>query len=197
METLVLPSGQAPPDASCSRRSCIVAIMRPAQNSEPRLPQLSLHTPVGDLTLSEEAGQLVAVDWGWGRDQTATPALLEARRQMQAYFDGDLRHFDLDLAPTGTEYRKRVWRALMDVPLGQTRTYAELAVAAGGSPRSIGTAMARNPLPIIVPCHRVVASNGAGGYSGGEGLPTKYFLLALERRLASPVPTTQPRLDLP
>lgn len=159
------------------------------------MPQLSLHTPVGDLTLSEEDGDIVALDWGWGRDQTETPALLEARRQLHAYFDGELDHFTLALAPFGTAYRRRVWQALIDIPAGQTRTYAELASVAGGSARSIGGAMATNPIPILIPCHRVVATNGPGGYSGGDGLPTKRFLLALEQRLA-PLPSTdQPRLE--
>ncbi len=166
------------------------------------MPQLSLHTPVGDLTLSEEEGSLVAIDWGWGRDQTPTPGLIEARRQLQAYFDGELLHFKLPLAPAGTTYRKRVWKVLMRVPPGQVWTYGALATAAGGSARSVGTAMSHNPIPIIIPCHRVVAGHGPGGYSGGDGLPTKHFLLALERRTAAPVPTApiptaQTRLDLP
>jgi methylated-DNA-[protein]-cysteine S-methyltransferase len=163
------------------------------------VPQLSLHTPVGDLTLSEEDGSLVAVDWGWGRDQTITPLLAAARHQMHAYFDGALERFDLPLAPFGTDYRKRVWKALIEVPLGATRSYRDLASVAGGSARSVGTAMATNPIPIIIPCHRVVASgkgrNGMGGYSGGDGLPTKLFLLALEQRMA-PMTATQPRLEL-
>ncbi len=161
------------------------------------MPQLSLHTPVGDLTLSEEVGEIVAVDWGWGRDQTLTPVLLEARGQLQAYFDGGLLQFNLPLAPMGTVYRKRVWQALTTIPPGQTWTYGQLADVAGGSARSIGSAMSHNPIPVIIPCHRIVASNGVGGYSGGDGLPTKHFLLALERRSLPPVATLQPRLDLP
>lgn len=148
------------------------------------LPQLSLHTPVGDITLSEEDDRIVALDWGWGRDQTQTRGLVEGRRQLQAYFDGMLACFSLPLAPVGTDYRRRVWQALVDVPPGQTRTYAQLAAAAGGSARSIGGAMAANPIPIVIPCHRVVASGGIGGFSGGDGLPTKRYLLALEQRAA-------------
>ncbi len=159
------------------------------------MPQLSLHTPVGDITVSEDEGAIVALDWGWGRDQEATPVLLEARRQVQAYFDGDLAAFTLPLAPWGTAYRKRVWQALCDIPTGQTRSYAELAETAGGGARSIGGAMACNPIPILIPCHRVVASNGLGGYSGGDGLPTKRFLLALEQRFATPPSLLQPTLE--
>ncbi len=163
--------------------------------TDPRLPQLSLHTPVGDLSLSEEDGALVALDWGWGSLQSPTPLLCAARDQLHAYFDAARVVFDIPLAPHGTAYRKRVWQALCAVPPGETRRYGELAAIAGGSPRSIGTAMATNPIPIFIPCHRVVASAGPGGYSGGDGLPTKHFLLALERQaLASS--TDQPRLEL-
>lgn len=148
------------------------------------LPQLSLHTPVGDITLSEEDERIVALDWGWGRDQTETCGLAEGRRQLQAYFDGELFRFSLPLAPVGTAYRRRVWQALIDVPPGQTRTYTQLAARAGGSARSIGGAMAANPIPIVIPCHRVLASGGIGGFSGGDGLSTKRYLLALEQRAA-------------
>jgi methylated-DNA-[protein]-cysteine S-methyltransferase len=111
---------------------------------------------------------------------------------MQAYFDGALRRFDLPLALAGTAYRQRVWQALADIPYGQTRTYQQIAAAAGGSPRSIGGANGANPAPIIIPCHRVVATTGVGGYSGGDGIATKRFLLTLEQAepLAQP---DQPR----
>ena len=164
--------------------------------SEPRLPQLSLHSPVGDLSLSEEDGALVALDWGWGSEQTATALLREARSQLHAYFDGDLQQFSLALAPAGTAYRKRVWQALIAIPPGITVTYGDLAATVGGSARSIGTAMATNPIPIIIPCHRVVASAGPGGYSAGDGLATKHFLLALERRGVAFDPTAQTQLEL-
>ena len=165
------------------------------QYSESRLSQLSLHTPVGDITLSEEDGSIVALDWGWGRDQSISPVLADARHQLQAYFDGERSHFALSLAPRGTPYRRRVWQALIDIPPGQTRSYAELAAIAGGSARSVGGAMANNPIPIIIPCHRIVAIGGPGGYSGGDGLPTKRFLLALEQRSAPSLPNDQPRLE--
>jgi methylated-DNA-[protein]-cysteine S-methyltransferase len=144
------------------------------------LPQLSLHTPVGDLTVSEEDGAIVALDWGWGRDQTETPLLLRARAQLHAYFDGELTAFDLPVAPAGTPYRRAVWQALQTIPYGATRTYGQVAALAGGSPRSVGTANGANPIPIIIPCHRVLASNGLGGYSGGDGTDTKRYLLDLE-----------------
>lgn len=148
------------------------------------MPQLSLHTPLGDLTVSAEDEAIVAVDWGWGRDQTETPALICAREQLQAYFDGRRTRFDLPLAPHGSEYRRRVWAALCAIPPGETRTYAEIARLAGGSARSVGQANGANPIPVLIPCHRVVAAGGMGGYSGGHGLDTKRFLLQLEARAA-------------
>ena len=144
------------------------------------MPQLSLHRPIGDLTVSEENGAIVAVDWGWGRDQQETRLLRRAVDQLDAYFDGTLDAFDLPLAPPGTAYRRRVWQALCDIPYGQTRTYADIAAVAGGVARSVGQANGSNPIPIFIPCHRVVASAGLGGYSGGDGLDTKRYLLDLE-----------------
>jgi methylated-DNA-[protein]-cysteine S-methyltransferase len=168
-----------PPPASLDSRPAEVWHPR-GERSRTRLPQLSLHTPIGDVTVSEEDGALVSLDWGWGRDQTETPLLCRARDQLHAYFDGVLTEFDLPLAPEGTPYRRRVWQALCDIPYGATRTYAELAAAAGGSARSVGQANGRNPIPIIIPCHRVVAATHLGGYSGGDGLETKRYLLSLE-----------------
>jgi len=139
-----------------------------------------LHTPIGPITVSEEDGAIVALDWGWGRDQTETATLRRARTQLHAYFDGKRSGFSLPLNPQGTPYRRRVWQALTEIPYGATRSYAEIARAAGGAPRSVGQANAANPIPIIIPCHRVLASNGIGGYSGGDGLETKRYLLALE-----------------
>jgi methylated-DNA-[protein]-cysteine S-methyltransferase len=145
------------------------------------MPQLSLHSPLGALTLSEEDGAIVALDWGFGRDQTATPLLLEGRAQVQAYFDGTLRDFDLPLAPHGSPYRRRIWQALAEIPYGRTCSYSEIAAKAGGSARSVGTANGANPIPIIIPCHRVVGATSLGGYSGGDGIETKIWLLALEQ----------------
>jgi methylated-DNA-[protein]-cysteine S-methyltransferase len=144
------------------------------------VPLLSLHTPVGDISVAEADGAVVSVDWGWGRDQDETVLLRSAREQLHSYFDGALTEFDLPLAPAGSPYRQSVWRALLAIPYGATRTYLDIARAAGGSPRSVGGANGANPIPIIIPCHRVVATTGIGGYSGGEGLPTKRALLGLE-----------------
>jgi methylated-DNA-[protein]-cysteine S-methyltransferase len=146
------------------------------------LPQLSLHSPVGDITVSEEDGAVVALDWGWGRDQQETVLLRSAREQLDAYFDGQLSDFDLPLAPLGSAYRRRVWQALREIPFGATRSYAEIAAIAGGSARSVGQANGSNPIPLIIPCHRVVAVGHLGGYSGGDGVATKRWLLAHENQ---------------
>ncbi len=158
-----------------------------------------MHSPVGELTIFEDDGAIVAIEWGWaGGDARAedmgqsppvagngSPLLHRARGQLEAYFDGTLRAFDLPLAPPGTEYRRRVWRALCDIPFGETRSYLDIARAAGGSPRSVGQANGSNPIPIIIPCHRVVATTHLGGYSGAGGLDTKRWLLDHENPTAS------------
>ncbi|MCB8880873.1 methylated-DNA--[protein]-cysteine S-methyltransferase [Acidisoma cellulosilytica] len=164
------------------------------------MPQLSLHTPIGPVTVSAEQEMIVAVDWGWGRDQEPTPVLTEARAWLQDYFDHQIRPMTLPLDPYGTPYRRAVWTAIAGIPPGETWTYAKVAATAGGSPRSIGTAMAHNPIPLLIPCHRVVGSgaNGRftiGGYSGGEGPETKRFLLDLEAQ-AAPRPGLQQRITL-
>jgi methylated-DNA-[protein]-cysteine S-methyltransferase len=144
------------------------------------VPQLSLHSPVGDITVFEEDGAIVSLDWGWVPNQIPSPVLEDAREQLQAYFDGALTAFDLPLAPVGTAYRRLIWQALCEIPYGETRSYQAIAVKAGGSARSVGQANGHNPIPLIIPCHRVVATTHIGGYSGGDGLPTKRWLLALE-----------------
>jgi methylated-DNA-[protein]-cysteine S-methyltransferase len=128
----------------------------------------------------EQDGAIVALDWGWVRDQDDTALLRRAQEQLDAYFDGALQRFDLPLNPAGTPYRRRVWQALCDIPYGETRCYQQIATVAGGSARSVGQANGANPIPLIIPCHRVVAAGHLGGYSGGEGLATKRWLLALE-----------------
>lgn len=144
---------------------------------------LAYNSPVGPLTLFEEDGALIAVEWGWPPETAEPPApvLERARDQLDAYFEGRLKEFDLPLAPMGTTFQKRVWQALAAIPHGTTRTYGQLAGELATAPRALGGACGRNPLPIIVPCHRVLAADGSlGGYSGMDGIDTKRFLLTLE-----------------
>ena len=162
------------------------------------MPQTFLHTPLGTLTLSEEDGAIVALDWGQGRDREETPLLRRAADQLQDYLDGLRTGFDLPLNPMGSPFRQRVWGALRDIPHGETRSYAELARLLGTASRAIGGANGANPIPVIIPCHRVIGAGGTiGGYSGGDGLSTKRWLLALERRARRPDPTSPDLLDGP
>ncbi len=144
-----------------------------------------MHTPIIDLTLTEIEGSIIAVDWGWSPFQEPTDLLREAKRQLDAYFDGDLTHFDLPLNPMGTKHQEKVWKAMMAIPYGETVTYGELAKNIGSAAQAVGTACGRNPLPVLVPCHRVIASAGKlGGYSGDGGLYTKRALLVIEGALS-------------
>ena len=144
------------------------------------MPSLSIPSPVGQLTIDERDDALVAIRWGNGAAGNGSPLLAEAARQLAAYFAGQLFDFDLPLAAAGTAFDRRVRAAMRAIPYGETRTYGELAHATDSGPRAIGGACGRNPIPIVVPCHRVLARSGLGGYSGGTGLPTKQWLLALE-----------------
>lgn len=145
------------------------------------MPHISFATPIGDLSLFEENGKLVAVEWGRAGGGKATPLLDKARKQLDEYFDGKRRKFDLPLAPAGTPYQKKVWAAVARIPFGQTKSYGDLAHETDSGPRAVGGACGRNPIGIIVPCHRVLGSHGTlGGYSGTGGLVTKKALLKLE-----------------
>ncbi len=145
---------------------------------------LSLHSPVGALTLFEEDGAIVALDWGWGALQEPTDLLKQAEKQIQAYFDGSLTSFDLPLAPKGTDARKKVWDTLLSIPYGSTKSYGWLAGKTGSNARVVGGICGSNPIPILIPCHRIIASDGRMvGYSGGDGVETKRALLRLEGAL--------------
>ncbi len=156
---------------------------------------VSYDSPIGRLVLVAEDGALVRivlppVDGVGDEPQppapatTGDPTLARASAALDAYFAGDLRAFDdLPLAPHGSDFDRRVWDALRAIPYGATVSYAELAASVGvpRAARAVGQANGRNPLPIVVPCHRVVASGGKlGGYAGG--LDAKRTLLDLERR---------------
>lgn len=145
------------------------------------MPQLSTHSPVGDLTISEEEGKLVSLDWGWGKDQLETPLLVKAKNELEEYFDGTRKTFDLPLNPPGTKFLRHVWAELRRIPYGKTITYGELAVLVENVPRALGQACGKNPIPIIIPCHRVLGSGKQMvGYSGDGGVETKCALLRLE-----------------
>jgi len=146
--------------------------------------QVTVASPVGSLVISERDGKIVALDWGTAVVESDTPVLAAAAQQLNAYFYCELRRFDLPLAPPGTAFQQAVWKAMQEIPYGKTRSYADLARQLESGPRAIGGACGRNPMPILIPCHRVLASGDRiGGYTSPGGLETKRFLLHLEGAL--------------
>lgn len=149
-----------------------------------------IDSPIGPLTIVERDGELAAVYMAEHAHaptvetlgEQVSDALPEVTRQLGEYFAGQRTDFDLPLNPTGTEFQRQVWAALREIPHGATRTYAQLASAVGRptASRAVGMAVGRNPVSIVVPCHRVVGSTGQlTGYAGG--VARKEFLLTLER----------------
>lgn len=144
-----------------------------------------LASPVGPLRLVASEDGLTAVEFSRATPDRKPPEntlLRLAVEQLNAYFDGRLRDFELPLAPQGSEFQRRVWQELRSIPYGTTASYADIAVRIGSpvsASRAIGLANGANPHAIVVPCHRVIGSDGSlVGYGGG--LPRKRFLLALE-----------------
>ena len=141
----------------------------------------SVPSPVGTLTLFSDGEAINVIEWGRGPDAQSSPLLDEAARQLNAYFDGSLRVFDLPLDPAGTEYQRKVWSAFAQIPYGEIRTYGDIAGNLSSHARAVGLACGANPIPVILPCHRVIGANGKmTGFSGGAGVETKVQLLTLE-----------------
>jgi methylated-DNA-[protein]-cysteine S-methyltransferase len=146
-------------------------------------------TPVGRTMLAWRGEAVTSIRFGSmlggaspGHWRFVPGAVNDATRQLQAYFAGELRVFDLELAADGTEFQRRVWRAVAEIPYGETRSYAEIAEQIGNpaAVRAVGAANGRNDIPIVIPCHRVIGSDGGlCGYAGGVGL--KGALLTFER----------------
>ncbi len=147
------------------------------------MPALSFDTPVGRLAVHETDGAITRITWD-DAPQSCTPeiaTLAAARDQIEAYFARRRTTFDLPLSPAGTPFQQAVWRQLSAIPYGVTKTYGEIAAVIESAPRAVGRACGENPIPIVIPCHRVLAAGGgSGGYSGGGGVATKFKLLALE-----------------
>ncbi|TAA28352.1 methylated-DNA--[protein]-cysteine S-methyltransferase [Pseudoxanthomonas winnipegensis] len=152
-------------------------------------------SPVGPLRVAASDAGLHGIEFPENRHPVKRletwepgdhPLLREAQAQLDAYFAGRLQAFDLPLAPHGTAFQREVWLALAQIPFGQTWSYARLAQRVGrpGASRAVGAANGRNPLPIVLPCHRVIGADGTLTGFGG-GLPTKQFLLELEGALPS------------
>ncbi|MBO6947769.1 MAG: methylated-DNA--[protein]-cysteine S-methyltransferase [Rhodospirillales bacterium] len=143
---------------------------------------ISFNSPIGPLTVFSEDGALIVIEAGAVPGAgSGDPLLKEARRQIDDYFDGKLKVFDLPTNPAGTPRQREIWNAMAKIPYGETCTYGELAETVKSSARAIGGACGRNPLPIVIPCHRVLGANDAiGGYSFADGAATKRQLLMLE-----------------
>jgi methylated-DNA-[protein]-cysteine S-methyltransferase len=160
-------------------------------------------SPIGDLTLTSDGAALTGLymcqhrgqpgsgpEASWQRDDSAFQAV---REQLASYFEGKLRDFDLPLRMDGTPFQQRVWQGLRAIPFGETISYAELARRIGhpGASRAVGSANGRNPISIVVPCHRVIAADGTlGGYGGG--LDRKDWLLQHETAARVDWRETQP-----
>ncbi len=146
-----------------------------------------ISSPLGPLTITGSSHAVESVGWDFDKTLTAgttthsSPLLDECARQLQAYFDGRLTAFDVPVAPAGTAFQQRVWQRLMDISFGQTLSYGQLAqrLDPPSAPRAIGSAVGRNPISLIIPCHRIVGSSGnLIGYAGG--LDRKEWLLTHE-----------------
>jgi methylated-DNA-[protein]-cysteine S-methyltransferase len=144
------------------------------------MPVIAVDTPVGRLGIAERDGRIVRVSWSARPQGEPTPLLIEAARQVAAYFAGELREFDLPLEPGGNDLERGVFDAMRAIPYGQTRTYGDIAGDLATHGKEIGQACAANPIPVIIPCHRVLSVSGLGGYSGAGGIETKIALLKLE-----------------
>jgi len=145
----------------------------------------SIMTPVGNMSCFEDNEQIVVLEWGQAPKGIETPLLKEAKAQLSAYFSGDLTDFDLPLDPQGTEHQKKVWKIMAAIPFAETITYGDIAKEIKSAPRAVGGACGKNPIPIIIPCHRVVGGGGKlTGFSGGEGVSTKIQLLQMEQAVA-------------
>ena len=152
-----------------------------------------IDSPIGELRLVENDGAVTAIEFTPFRDQDGRPrgardddqpVLVETARQLRAYFDRDLKEFDLPLAPVGSDFQQRVWKQLGEIGYGETASYGQVALRLGmtnAASRAVGLANGRNPIPIVIPCHRVIGANGTlTGYAGG--LERKQTLLELEQQ---------------
>jgi methylated-DNA-[protein]-cysteine S-methyltransferase len=151
-----------------------------------------IDSPVGALRLVEQDGALTMIEYSPFRDHDGRPrgdrdddhpVLVETARQLRAYFGRDLKEFDLPLAPAGSDFQQRVWEQLQLIGYGETASYGQIAHRLGltnAASRAVGLANGRNPIPIVIPCHRVIGANGTlTGYAGG--LDRKQALLEIEQ----------------
>jgi len=141
----------------------------------------TLSTQIGPLSIVADEHFVKQIKIGKEEKGRKNRIIERAESEIISYFSGNLREFTVPVKPEGTEYQKKVWRAIMEIPYGELRAYEWVAQKAGGSPRSVGNALRANPIPIIIPCHRVIRKDGSlGGFSAG--LEVKRFLIEHERK---------------
>ncbi|MDG1209195.1 MAG: methylated-DNA--[protein]-cysteine S-methyltransferase [Paracoccaceae bacterium] len=141
---------------------------------------LTADTGLGVFSIEETDGAITALHWRAAKMDEETPLLVEARRQLIAYAQGDLTEFDLPLVPEGGPLRQAVLAEMRAIPFGETKTYGEIAKVVGAPAQAVGQACGANTIPVIIPCHRVTGTGGLGGFSGMGGVETKVELLRHE-----------------
>lgn len=144
------------------------------------MPTLFIPTPTGPMQIVQEDEAIVRTEWAPMGGSDPTPLLKEAKAQIDAYFAGTLQVFDLPLKVQGSAFQQHVCSAIFAIPFGETRTYGDLAKEIGAPAQAIGGGCGGNPIPLIIPCHRVLSASGLGGFSGSHGVETKVALLRHE-----------------
>lgn len=144
------------------------------------MKQRSLHTQFGDLTLTEIDGAITALEWFWAEVQSGSALLDEGVAQLDAYARGTRETFDLPLRVAGSDFQRDVCAQMSAIKFGYTVTYGDIAQALGVPTQAVGQACGGNPIPIIIPCHRVMGAKGLTGFSGRGGVETKVALLRHE-----------------
>ena len=140
----------------------------------------SLVTPIGALCAHSDGAAITSLEWRASSAQDDRPELNEALAQLEAYFEGRLQHFDLPLEVKGSDFQRQVCGEMSKIAFGETVSYGDIAAAVNSPAQTVGTACGGNPIPVIIPCHRVLRANGLGGYSGVGGVETKVWLLRHE-----------------
>ncbi len=144
------------------------------------MPMIAVRTQFGCLGVEEIDGAITRLVWNGQDEGPVTPVLQEAAVQLRAYDAGRLHRFDLPYRINGSEFQRQVCDLMYAIPLGDTRTYGDIAKQLGQPAQPVGQACGANPIPVIIPCHRVLAANGLGGFSGDGGIETKVALLRHE-----------------
>lgn len=141
----------------------------------------SFLSSLGPIELTENNNAIISLKFKMGDDSFTTPLLNEAEKEIKEYLSGERKYFTLPLNPEGTEFQKSVWNELLRIPYGETKTYKEIATLLNTKGyRAVGSACGKNPIPILIPCHRVLSFKGLGGWSGPKGFKEK--LLSIEKK---------------